>query len=154
MQVVRTNWIRAVLTLVVVLLAGGSVWAQSTSSLRSEADVSRLEEIFLDRFMSGEFAEAFGLFRSSASALSAAELDGLLESTARQLSSLANSYGLPIDAVMAGREMVGGALLRRTYLLRYQALPLRAQFIYYWNDSVWRLTYFSWDDQYTELFGE
>jgi hypothetical protein len=153
MPIIRKFRVRAVLVVAGAILLCGTAGAQSISVLRSEADIGLLEAEFLDRFMSGDFTGAFGLLRTSVSALSGAELDGLLGSTTRQLAGLADSYGPPIDAVQAVREVIGDVLIRRSYVLRYEALPLRAWFVYYWNGSVWRLTYFGWDDQYIELFG-
>jgi hypothetical protein len=154
MRVFAKARIRVVLVVAGIILVCGQAVAQPVSLLRSESDIGRLEELFLDRFMAGDFIEAFGLFRSSVSALSGEEIDGLLGSTTRQLAGLADAYGPPIDAVQAVREVIGDVLIRRSYVLRYEALPLRAWFVYYWNGNAWRLTYFGWDDQYIELFTE
>ena len=152
-----TEWgrMRATVILAIVgVLIGGVAFAQSEQSLRTEADIVQLEETFLDHFMAGEFVGAFTLFRSSASALGGSEVDNLEAVTTRQLANITDSYGDPVDTVLARRESVAATLLRRTYVLRYEFLPLRARFVYYNNGEIWRLTYFGWDDNFAELLAE
>lgn len=144
----------ALLVAAVLIIGSGVAFAQSGDTLRTEADIARLEESFLAYFMDGEFDQAFALFRTPASALAGSEVDNLESATTRQLSAITDSYGEPVDSMLALREGAAGTLLRRTYVLRYEFLPLRARFVYYNNGDVWRLTYFGWDDDFAAILGE
>jgi hypothetical protein len=136
------------------VVGGGVALAQSEGRLQTEADIARLEESFLSFFMDGEFEQAFALFRTPASALGGSEVDNLEAATQRQLATITDSYGDPVDSVLALRDSAAGTLLQRTYVLRYEFLPLRARFVYYNNGEVWRLAYFSWDDDFAGILGE
>ncbi len=144
----------ALLAVVGMFVGGGVVFGQSEEGLYTEADIARLEESFLALFMDSEFEQAFALFRTAASALGESEVDNLEAATTRQLETITDSYGEPVDTVLVLRESAAGTLLRRTYVLRYRFLPLRARFVYYNNGEVWRLTYFGWDDSYADILGE
>jgi hypothetical protein len=144
---------RPVVALVFMIVVCTGIGAQSLLVLTNETEIEAFETEFLDSFLRSAYVEAFQTFRTPVTALSTGEIDNLEASTISQLANLRDTYGDPVDAKFARRTEVGGWLLRREYLLRYEFLPLRAQFVYYSNGQDWRLTYFGWDDNFVDLFG-
>jgi hypothetical protein len=136
-----------------VLAAAFTVYAsaQTPRLLTNESEIEQFETLFLGSFLIGDFEEAFDVFRIPASALSAGEINNLEASTSSQLANIEDSYGDALDSRLARRREVPGLLLRREYLLRFEFLPLRAEFVYYFDGATWRLTYFGWDDNFASL---
>lgn len=145
-----------VVLMLVVLVAAGATAQQGRLPriLANETDVEAFEADFLTRFLAGDFDEAFDIFRSPLSALSESEIANLESSTTQQLSGFQSTYGNPVDFRIARRHDVPGMLLRREYLLRYEFLPLRAEFVYYTDGTAWRMTYFGWDDNFISLLSD
>lgn len=145
---------RAVFVLVLMTSLLAAAAAQLPRLLLNEGEAEQFEREFLEYFISGDFEAAFAVFRTPVSSLSESEIDSLEASTSSQLAGIRASYGQPIDARLARRKDVESLLLRREYLLRYEFLPLRAEFVYYFDGSVYRLTYFGWDDNFASLLSD
>lgn len=129
---------RSILLLAALLLLETvMVAAQTDPPLLRDTDILQFERLFLDEFMHGEFAKAYRRFRSSATALSADEIDGLQELTIDQQSRYAGVHGDPVDFILISTKTLAGAIRRDTYILRYE--------------ERWALTYFLWDDKTREL---
>lgn len=141
---------KLVLILFATLLLKAVAVAQ-TQKIASVKEMHALTYKFTGLLFNGESAEAFDLLKPFWPQ-PAYQIDGLRETTAKQIKLIEDSFGKLEGYEFASAETIGTFGHVETFVLKYEKNALRIYIIYYNSGSGWIVNSLLWDDRWDYLF--
>lgn len=100
---------------------------------------------------SGKIDDAFNILKLHWP-LSAQEVDNLKSHTIEQRQIVEQRYGKPIGIEYIKTEMVGGSMIKHTFVEKFERHALKWQLSFYKPQDTWIINSVYWDDKISELY--
>lgn len=115
-----------------------------------EKETLKLCEDVVKEFQKDNIKEAFELVKPH-TMISEEKIMQLAVQTIQQLEVIRQMYGKAIGYELIKKEQIKG-LIRYSYILKNEKLPLRFIFLFYSGKKDWKLINLKWDDEVRRFF--
>jgi hypothetical protein len=115
------------------------------------SDVKTLCDMFMAKLTDDDARGAFTILRPYSS-VALGDFENYVSQASRVIESVRPDYGKIIGYQMIQEKNVHNAVLRYTYLLKFEKHALRWMFYFYNSDDEWLFNEFNVDNKLKELF--
>ena len=118
---------------------------------KTKQEIIAICDKFMDTFQKGRYADAFDLMKPY-TVIEDYKLDTLANTAKEQMISVNKIYGKTLGFELVSEKAASPALLKVTYILKFEQSVLKFRFILYNNELGWTIIKFKYDVEIDDLF--